>query len=34
MYSQKLKYTALLFPKQTHNILSPNFHIYVFVNDL
>jgi hypothetical protein len=27
-------YTASLFPNQNYNVLSPNFHIHVFVSDL
>jgi len=33
MYSQKWNCTAKLFPKQNHNVLSPNFHIQVYVSD-
>ncbi len=34
MYSQKWNLAASLFPKQNYNVLSPNFHIHVSVNDL
>ncbi len=35
IYSQKWKWNcvALLFPKQNYNVLSPNFHIYVYLSN-
>ncbi len=32
IYSQKWNCAASLFPKQNYNVLSPNFHIHVFVS--
>ncbi len=34
IYSQKWTCVAFLFPKQIYNVLSPNFHIHVTVDDL